>query len=127
MLVDIFNSFNPTQFLIDSPLWVSFITPGATSAIILGVTYALLRVTTRNKEMSEGITVGVGIILVVLGGLWMLATLTEVFKHAGVNEGYPLVLAVFVGAISNILVVAIIARTVFATHRFFQAHQSPKS
>ena len=127
MLVNIFNSFNPTQFLIGSPLWVSFIAHGITFAVILGATYALLRATIRDKEMREGTTIGVGVILVVFGGIWMLVNLAEVFKHAGVIVGYPMVLAVFVGAISNILVVVIIAYAVFAAHRFFQALQSPKS
>lgn len=127
MLVNIFNSFNPTQFLLDSPLWVSFIAHGITFAVILGATYALLRATIQDKEMREGTIIGVGVILVVFGGIWTLVNLAEVFKHAGVIVGYPLVLAVTVGVISNILVVVIIAYTVFATHRFIQAHLSSKS
>ena len=127
MLVNIFNSFNPTQFLLDSPLWVSFIAHGITFAVILGVAYALLRATIRDKEMREGTIIGVGVILVVFGGIFTLVNLAEVFKHAGVIVGYPMVLAVIVGVISNILVVAIIARAVFAAHGFIQAHLSSKN
>ena len=81
----------------------------------------------RDKGAVIGTALAIGTTLAVAEGLWMMATLMGVFKHAGVNEGYPLVLAVIVGVISNILVVAIIARTVFAAHRFIQAHLSPKS
>jgi hypothetical protein len=127
MLVNIFNSFNPTQFLIDSPLWVSFIAHGIMFVICLGLSTAVIALIIRDKEARIGFTMAVSAVLVVFGGIWELATLTEVFKHAGVNEGYPLVLAVIVGVISNILVVAIIARTVFAAHGFIQAHLSSKS
>lgn len=127
MLVDIFNSFEPTQFLIDSPLWVSFIAPGVAFTVTLGVIYTLSRLTIHNKDAREGIVGAIGFILFVCGGIWVALVLTDVFKHAGVNVGYPLVLAVTVGAISNILVVVIIAYAAFAAHRFFQALQSPKS
>lgn len=127
MLVNIFNSFNPTQFLIDSPLWVSFIAHGIIFVMCLGLSIAVTALIIRDKETRIAIAVGVSAVLVVFGGLWMLVNLGEVFQHAGVNVGYPMVLAVTVGVISNILVVVIIAYTVFATHRFIQAHPSFKS
>lgn len=127
MLVNIFNSFNPTQFLLDSPLWVSFIVHGIIFIMCLGLSIAVSALIIRDKEVRIAIAVAVSAVLVVFGGIWELATLTEVFKHAGVNEGYPLVLAVIVGVISNILVVAIIARTVFAAHRFIQSRLSSKN
>lgn len=127
MLVNIFNSFNPAQFLLDSPLWVSFIVHGIIFIMCLGLSNTVSALIIRDKEARIAIAVGVSAVLVVFGGIWELATLTEVFKRAGVNEGYPLVLAVIVGVISNILVVAIIARTVFAAHRFIQAHLSSKN
>jgi hypothetical protein len=127
MLVNIFNSFNPTQFLIDSPLWVSFVAYGIIFVICLVFFIAVTALIIRDKGAVIGTALAIGTTLAVADGLWMMATLMGVFKHAGVNEGYPLVLAVAVGVISNILVVAIIARTVFVTHRFIQARLSPKS
>lgn len=44
----------------------------------------------------------------------MLSTLTEVFLRAGVMDGYPLVLAVAVGTISNVVTALIAARAVFS-------------
>lgn len=127
MLVDIFNSFDPTQFLIDFPLWVSFIAYGIIFVMCLGFFSAVSALIIRDKEAAIGTMLGIGTVLAATVGLWMMATLMQVFKHAGVNEGYPLVLAVTVGIISNILVVAIIARIAFAAHRFIQTHRSPKS
>lgn len=127
MLVNIFNSFNPAQFLIDFPLWVSFVAYGIIFVICLVFFIAVTALIIRDKGAVIGTALAIGTTLAVAEGLWMMATLMGVFKHAGVNEGYPLVLAVIVGVISNILVVAIIARTVFAAHRFIQAHLSPKS
>lgn len=54
----------------------------------------------------------------------MLATLAEVFKWAGVAKGYPLTLAVVVGAFSNIAVLLLITYGAFTSGRFVTAHSS---
>jgi hypothetical protein len=122
MLVDIFNSFEPVRFLIDSPLWVSFFAPGVGFALIIGAVSILNALTITDKETRSGINIGLVIILVILGGFWGLATLTEVFKRAGVAEGYPLTLAVIVGAFSNIAVLLLITYGAFTLGRFVTAH-----
>lgn len=104
MLVDIFNSFEPVRFLIDSPLWVSFFAPGVGFVVILGIIYASLSLIFRDEKMRDDITFCFGAVLAVGWLLWALASLTEVFIRAGVANGYPLALAVIVSTISNILV-----------------------
>ena len=123
MLVDIFNSFEPVRFLIDSPLWVSFFAPGVGFALIIGAVSTLNALTITDKETRSGINIGLAIILVILGGFWELATLTEVFKRAGVAEGYPLTLAVIVGTFSNIAILLLIIYGAFTLGRFVTTHR----
>lgn len=128
MLVDIFNSFEPIRFLIDSPLWVSFFAPGVGFMLILGIIYGSLSLILRDKKMRDDIAFCFGVVLAVGWLLWALASLTEVFIRAGVAEGYPLVLAVIVGAISNILTLLLILHGVFTLGSFVTTHSGhPKS
>lgn len=114
MLIDLFNAFDPVRFLIDSPLWVSFVAPGITYIITLSVIYALFRGVLGSSGAAEGLTLALGVLLTIGGTIWMLSTLTEVFLRAGVMDGYPLVLAVAVGVISNVVTALIAAREVFS-------------
>lgn len=56
MLIDLFNAFDPVRFLIDAPLWVSFVAPGITYIITLSAIYALLRVVLGRSGAAEGLT-----------------------------------------------------------------------
>lgn len=114
MLIDLFNAFDPVRFLIDAPLWVSFVAPGITYIITLSAIYALLRVVLGRSGAAEGLTLALGVLSTIGGTIWMLSTLTEVFLRAGVMDGYPLVLAVAVGTISNVVTALIAARAVFS-------------
>lgn len=122
MLVDIFNSFEPVRFLIDSPLWVSFVAPGVAFTLILGIVYSVLVLTLRDPEATAGLTIGTGILLMFVGGIWTLASLTEVFKQAGIAEGHPLVLAVIAGTFTNFIVATVIIRAVFYVCWFIYTH-----
>lgn len=108
MLIDLFNAFDPVRFLIDAPLWVSFVAPGITYTITLSVVYGLFRGVLGSSGAAEGLTLALGVLSTIGGTIWMLSTLPEVFLRAGVMDGYPLVLAVAVGTISNV-VTALIA------------------
>lgn len=118
MLIDLFNAFDPVRFLIDSPLWVSFVTPGLAYVIILSVVYALLRGVLGDGDAAIGGTLALSILLLVAETMWMLSTLTEVFLRVGVMVGYPLVLAVTVGTISNVVTAFIAARVVLGLGSF---------
>lgn len=122
MLVDIFNSFEPVQFLIDSPLWVSFVAPGVGFTLSLGLIYSVLVLTLRDPDTIAGLTIGTGILLIFGEGIWTLANLTEVFKRAGIAEGHPLGLAVIAGAFSNFIVATLIIRAVFYACWFIYTH-----
>lgn len=122
MLVDIFNSFEPVRFLIDSPLWISFFAPGVGFVVILGVIYGSLSLIFRDEKMRNDIAFCFGVVLAVGWLLWALASLTEVFIRAGVTEGYPLALAVIVCTISNILVLLLILHSMFTLGSFVTAY-----
>lgn len=122
MLVDIFNSFEPVRFLIDSPLWVSFFAPGVGFILILGLVYSVLVLTLRDPEATAGLTIGTGILLIFVGGIWTLASLAEVFKQAGIAEGHPLALAVIAGTFSNFIVATVIIRAAFYVCWFIYTH-----
>lgn len=113
MLIDLFNAFDPVRFLIDAPLWVPFVAPGITYVITLSAIYALFRGVLGYSGAAEGLTFALGVLSTVGGTVWMLSTLAEVFLRAGVVDGYPLVLAVAVGTISNVVAALIAARVVF--------------
>lgn len=118
MLIDWFNAFDPVRFLIDSPLWVSFVAPGLAYVIILSVVYALLRGVLGDGDAAIGGTLALSILLLVAETMWMLSTLTEVFLRVGVMAGYPLVLAVTVGTASNVVTAFIAARVVLGLGSF---------
>lgn len=125
MLVDIFNSFEPVRFLIDSPLWVSFFAPGVAFVVILGAVYTLLKLTIRENKERKEVSFVLGALVGVVWLLGTMLTLLDVFTRAGVAEGYPQVLAMLVGFASNTLTAFMIIRTMLALWRFFCNH--PKS
>lgn len=118
MLIDLFNAFDPVRFLIDAPLWVSFVAPGITYTITLSVVYGLFRGVLGSSGAAEGLTLALGVLSTIGETIWMLSTLPEVFLRAGVMDGYPLVLAVAVGTISNVVTALIAARAVFSLGGF---------
>lgn len=122
MLVDIFNSFEPVRFLIDSPLWVSFFAPGIAFTLILGAVHALLKLTIREKEEVKEASFALGALVGVAWLFGMMLTLLEVFTRAGVAEGYPQVLAMLVGFALNTLTVFVIIRAVVVLRRFTHTH-----
>lgn len=122
MLVDIFNSFEPIRFLIDSPLWVSFFAPGVGFVVILGAVYALLKLTIREKKELREASFVLGALVGVAWLFGMMLTLLEVFTRAGVAEGYPQVLAMLIGFALNTLTAFIIIRAVLVLHRFVYVH-----
>lgn len=122
MLVDIFNSFEPVRFLIDSPLWVSFFAPGVGFVVVLGVVGALLKLAIREKEEHKEATFVLGSLVGVVWLLGTMLTLLEVFTRAGVAEGYPQVLAMLIGFALNTLTAFVIIRAVLVLRRFIHAH-----
>lgn len=122
MLVDIFNSFEPVRFLIDSPLWVSFFAPGVAFALILGAVHALLKLTIREKKEVKEASFALGALVGVAWLFGMMLTLLEVFTRAGVAEGYPQVLAMLVGFALNTLTAFVIIRAALVLHRFTHTH-----
>lgn len=122
MLVDIFNSFEPVRFLIDSPLWVSFFAPGVGFVVILGAVHALLKLTIREKKEVKEASFALGTLVGVAWLFGMMLTFLEVFTRAGVAEGYPQVLAMLVGFALNTLTVFVIIRAVVVLRRFIYAH-----
>lgn len=85
MFVDIMNAFEPVQFLMDSPLWVSFIVPGVALAVALAIIVVL------GELVAEELAVAL-VVPAVLGSLFGVPViLSEVFRHAGVHMGFPLV------------------------------------
>lgn len=122
MLVDIFNSFEPVRFLIDSPLWVSFFAPGVAFTLILGAVHALLKLTIRDKKELKELTFAFGALVGVAWLFGMMLTLLEVFTRAGVAEGYPQVLAMLIGFALNTLTAFIIIRAVLVLRRFIYTH-----
>lgn len=122
MLVDIFNSFEPVRFLIDSPLWVSFFAPGVAFALILGAVHALLKLTIREKKEVKEASFALGALVGVAWLFGMMLTLLEVFTRAGVAEGYPQVLAMLVGFALNTLTAFVIIRAVLVLRRFIHTH-----
>lgn len=122
MLVDIFNSFEPVRFLIDSPLWVSFFAPGVTFVVTLGVVDPLLKLTIRDKKELRELTFALGALLGIVWLLGTMLTLLEVFTRAGVANGYPQVLAMLIGFASNTLTAFVIIRAVLVLRRFIYAH-----
>lgn len=124
MLVDIFNSFEPGRFLIDSPLWVSFVAPGVAYALILGAVCTLLKLTNREKKELKEESLILGALVGVVWVFWLGLTLLEVFIRAGIAGGYPQVLAILVGFALNILTAFVVIRTVLVLRRFI--HTRPK-
>lgn len=122
MLVDIFNSFEPVRFLINSPLWVSFFAPGVGFVVILGAVYALLKLTIREKKELREASFVLGALVGVAWLFGMMLTLLEVFTRAGVIEGCPQVLAMLTGFALNTLTAFIIIRAVLVLSRFIHAH-----
>lgn len=122
MLVDIFNSFEPVRFLIDSPLWVSLFAPGVAFVVALSVVDALLKLTIRDKKELKELTFALGALVGVAWLFGMMLTLLEVFTRAGVAEGYPQVLAMLVGFALNTLTAFVIIRAVLVLHRFTHTH-----
>lgn len=122
MLVDIFNSFEPVRFLIDSPLWVAFFAPGVGFVAILGAVYALLKLTICEKKEVKEASLTLGALVGVAWLFGMMLTLLEVFTRAGVAEGYPQVLAMLVGFALNTLTAFVIIRAVLVLHRFTHTH-----
>lgn len=122
MLVDIFNSFEPVRFLIDSPLWVSFFAPGVAFVVILGAVYTLLKLTIRENKERKGATFVLGALVSVIWLFGMMLTLLEVFTRAGVAEGYPQVLAMLIGFALNTLTAFVIIRAVLVLRRFIYTH-----
>lgn len=126
MLVDIFNSFEPVRFLIDSPLWFSFFAPGVALALILSAGYIAMKLTVRDTKELREVSIPLGIIVSVIWMFGMPLSLLEVFTRAGIAGGYPQVLAMFVGVTLNILTVFVIVRTVLTLSRFTSAHPKPQ-
>ena len=122
MLVDIFNSFEPVRFLIDSPLWVSLFAPGVAFTLILGAVCTLLKLTIREKNEVKEASFVLGALVGVAWLFGMILTLLEVFTRAGVAEGYPQALAMLIGLASNSLTAFIIIRAVLVLHRFTHTH-----
>lgn len=122
MLVDIFNSFEPVRFLIDSPLWVSFFAPGIAFTLILGAVCTLLKLTIREKNEVKEASFALGALVGVAWLFGVMLTLLEVFTRAGVAEGYPQVLAMLVGFALNILTAFVIIRAVLVLRRFTHTH-----
>ena len=122
MLVDIFNSFEPVRFLIDSPLWVSFFAPGVGFVVILGAVHALLKLTIREKKEVKEASFTLGALVGVAWLFGMMLTLLEVFTRAGVTNGYPQVLAMLIGFASNSLTAFVIIRAVLVLRRFIYTH-----
>lgn len=122
MLVDIFNSFEPVRFLIDSPLWVSFFAPGVAFTLILGAVHALLKLTIREKKEVKEASFALGALVGVAWLFGMMLTLLEVFTRAGVAGGYPQVLAMLVGFALNTLTAFVIIRAVLVLRRFTHTH-----
>lgn len=122
MLVDIFNSFEPVRFLIDSPLWVSLFAPGVAFVVALSVVDALLKLTIRDKKELKELTFTLGALVGVAWLFGMMLTLLEVFTRAGVAEGYPQVLAMLVGFALNTLTAFVIIRAVLVLRRFTHTH-----
>ena len=126
MLVDIFNSFEPVRFLIDSHLWVSFFAPGIGFVVILGAVHTLLKLTIREKKEVKEASFVLGALVGVAWLFGMMLTLLEVFTRAGVAEGYPQVLAMLVGFALNTLTAFVIIRAVLVLRRFTSAHPNPQ-
>ena len=122
MLVDIFNSFEPVRFLIDSPLWVSLFAPGVAFVVALSVVDALLKLTIRDKKELKELTFALGALVGVAWLFGMMLTLLELFTRAGVAEGYPQVLAMLVGFALNTLTAFVIIRAVLVLRRFTHTH-----
>lgn len=122
MLVDIFNSFEPVRFLIDSPLWVSFFAPGVAFALILGAVHALLKLTIREKKEVKEASFALGALLGIVWLFGTMLTLLDVFTRAGVANGYPQVLAMLIGFASNSLTAFVIIRAVLVLRRFIYTH-----
>lgn len=122
MLVDIFNSFEPVRFLIDSPLWVSFVAPGVGFIVILGAVHTLLKLTICEKKEVKEASFALGALVGVAWLFGMMLTLLEVFTRAGVAEGYPQVLAMLVGFALNTLTAFVIIRAVLVLRRFTHTH-----
>lgn len=106
------------QVFADAPFWVLFVAPGITYTITLSAIYGLLRGVLGSSGAAEGLTLALGVLSTIGGTIWMLSTLTEVFLRAGVMDGYPLVLAVAVGTISNVVTAFIAARVVLGLGSF---------
>lgn len=122
MLVDIFNSFEPVRFLIDSPLWVSFFAPGVGFVVALSVVDRLLKLTIRDKREIKELTFALGALLGIVWLFGTMLTLLDVFTRAGVTNGYPQVLAMLIGFASNSLTAFVIIRAVLVLRRFIYTH-----
>lgn len=122
MLVDIFNSFEPVRFLIDSPLWVAFFAPGVAFVVALSVVDALLKLTIRDKKELKELTFALGTLLGIVRLFGMMLTLLEVFTRAGVAGGYPQVLAMLIGFALNSLTAFVIIRSALVLSRFIHTH-----
>lgn len=99
MLVDFFNSLDPYKFFAEAPLFLMFFLPGIIAGTILLALYWLIAFFEDDDDAPAA-----SIMTLLAYAFWLcfLGSLTtDVCTRAGINGGFPIVIAVIASLILN--------------------------
>jgi hypothetical protein len=118
MLVDFFNSLDPYKFFAEAPLFLLFFVPGIIAGAILLALYCLIAFFEDDDDAPAA-----SIITLFTYVFWLcfLGSLTtDVCTRAGINGGFPIVIAVIASLVLNSIASCFMVALMYAVRASFK-------